>query len=153
MENIYFLLYVATCICIVVVDNNVKPPLILVAFFLGYLFGLKVDRNRRLKKQGLKIPSFCDDFKKDFNTLIVAFKKTINALKISFIWTSKAIFKGLKWLFKPEHIRLFFFLIKEGIFLLLHGAWLLVYYFFYFIAGIAGIIGLISGIIGFFGLF
>ena len=47
------------------------------------------------------------------------FKKTINALKISFIWTSKIIFKGLKWLFKPEHIRLFFFLIKEGIFLFL----------------------------------
>ena len=45
------------------------------------------------------------------------FKKTINALKISVIWTSKTIFKGLRWLFKPEHIRLFFFLIKEGIFL------------------------------------
>ena len=149
MGKIYLLLYIATCICIVVVDNNVKIPLVLFAFFLGYLFGLKVDRNSRLKKQGLKIPSFHDDFKKDFNTLTIAFKKTTHALKISFIWIFKTVFKGLKWLFSYEGLKS----IGSLIFALLYAVFVLVSYLAAVIFAISAIIGLIAGIIDFFKLF
>ena len=177
MGKIYLLFYIILVVCAKYIDGIAQILAILFALFFGFLFAV-ADGNIRLKKQGLKIASFYDAFKKDFNILVLCIKntpkgiyisviwtfKTIfkgliciknipKGIYISVIWTFKTIFKGLKWLFKPEHIRLFFFLIKKGIVLLLHGAWLLVYYFFYFIAGIAGIIGLISGIIGFFGLF
>ena len=152
MGKIYLLFYIILVVCAKYIDGIAQILAILFALFFGFLFAV-ADGNIRLKKQGLKITSFYDAFKKDFNILVLCIKNTPKGIYISVIWTFKTIFKGLKWLFKPEHIRLFFFLIKKGIVLLLHGAWLLVYYFFYVMAGIAGIIGLISGIIGLFGLF
>ena len=119
MTKVYFVVYCCICSYTSYLLNSHHYIIAFLVFFSGIPAGMlwlyRHNRDKDLKKQGLKVPSFYDDFKKDFSPLIVAFKKTINALKISFIWASKAIFKGLKWLFKPAHIRLFFFLIKEGI--------------------------------------
>ena len=143
MGKIYLLLYIILVVCAKYIDGIAQILAISFALFFGFLFAV-ADRNIRLKKQGLKITSFYDTFKKDFNTLVLCIKnipkgiyisviwtfKTIfkgliciknipKGIYISVIWTFKTIFKGLKWLFKPAHIRLFFFLIKEGIFLFL----------------------------------
>ncbi len=149
MGKIYLLLYIILIVYAKYIDGIAQILAVSFGLFFGFLFANIAGRNIRLKKQGLKIPSFYDDFKKDFNTLTIAFKKTINALKISSIWTSKTIFKGLKWLFSYEGLKS----IGSLIFTLLYAVFVLVSYLAAVIFAISAIIGLIAGIIDFFKLF
>ena len=142
------------------------------------VWGERLKRDRQFKKQGLKKPSFYDDFSKDFKTLIILVKNISNSivafiayvlecfykvsllitkmittlflgLKISFIWTVKTIFKGLKWLFSYEGLKS----IGSLIFALLYAVFVLISYLAAVIFAISAIIGLIAGIIDFFKLF
>ena len=109
MVKIHFLAYFAFCFVVTclpsVAMNNFLGGLIVFVFLwaIGIFYIIRYESIKNKK------PSF----------ITIVAENFAKAFSISIAWSFKAIFKGLKWLFKPEHIRLFFFLIKEGIFLFL----------------------------------
>ncbi len=97
MTKVYFVVYFSICFYASYLLNNHHYTIAFLVFFFGIPVGVfwlhRHNRDKLLKKQELKKPTFYDDFKNDFSFLTIVAEKVTKAFKISIIWSFKVLFK------------------------------------------------------------
>ena len=128
LAKVYFVVYCCFCFYSSYLLNNHHYIIAFLVFFFGLPVGMlwlhRHIRDKNLKKQGLKKPTFYDDFKNDFSSLTIVAENFTKAFSISIAWNFKTIFNGARWLFSFKTLKvmwdilllLLFYPFKQGLF-------------------------------------